>query len=334
MPRNKRIIIVGGIYHVIVRGIERRLLFKDIKDRKEFLRRFEISLEKTKSKCYAWVLMSNHVHLMIQTGKRSLTDVMRGLLTGYAIYFNGRHKRRGYLYQNRYKSVLCQKDSYFKELIRYIHLNPLRAKIVSNVEQLDSYSWSGHSVVMGNKKCDWQEINEILLWFGSSKKEAVKKYRKFISDGVSDTNSIDFSGGGVLRSIGGWSELINAKRKKEYWRGDERILGDSDFVGDVLCEAKENMDKRSKLQREGWNLERISERICVLLNIKGSDLKRKGRSNLISEAKGLVCYFSSKELGISAVEIGRFLGISQPAVSKNIIKGEMVTVNRGIKLLS
>lgn len=334
MPRSKRINVPGGIYHVTQRGIERRELFTDTKDSEEFLSRLETSLTKTKSKCYAWVLMPNHLHLMIQTGKASLTDLMRGLLTGYAVYFNRRHRRHGYLYQNRYKSVLCQEDAYFMELARYIHLNPLRAKIVKDLQELDSYPFSGHAVIMGKKKRTWQSVDDLLLWFGKNKKEATKKYREFIAEGVGKAVQIDFSGGGLLRSAGGWSELMGTRRKKEYWRGDERILGDSDFVDKVLREVDEALDRRDALQKAGWDLKRISEKICSLSNMEIGDLKRKGRRNAISEAKGLVCYFASKQAGISAAEVGRFLEISGPAVSKNIVRGKLVAEERNIKLLS
>lgn len=125
MPRGKRLNVIGGVYHVFTRGIEQKDIFKDDTDRKEFLSRLEDALKKTKSYCYAWVLMPNHIHLMIRTGLGSLSDIARRLLTGYAVYFNRRHKRRGYLYQNRYKSILCQEDVYFQGLVRYIHLNPV-----------------------------------------------------------------------------------------------------------------------------------------------------------------------------------------------------------------
>ena len=139
MPRNKRLHIPGGIYHVISRGIERRDIFSDNVERKEFLSRLENVLQKTGAQCLAWVLMSNHFHLLMRTGSQSLSDIMRKLLTGYALYFNRRHNRHGHLYQNRYKSVLCQEDVYLEELVRYIHLNPLRAHIVKTLDELDIY---------------------------------------------------------------------------------------------------------------------------------------------------------------------------------------------------
>jgi len=122
----------------MIRGIERRYIFKDDKDRDDFLERLEKLLPETHMFCYAWALMSNHAHFLFRTGDVSISTLMRRLLTGYAVGFNRRHRRHGQLFQNRYKSVICQEDAYLKELVRYIHLNPVRAKTVSGVSELDS----------------------------------------------------------------------------------------------------------------------------------------------------------------------------------------------------
>ncbi len=122
MPRQKRINIPGAVHHIIVRGLNGQELFYDDKDRIELISRLKTALQATECQCYAWSIMPNHFHLLIRTGKISLSDLMRKVLTGYAIYFNRRHKRSGYVYQNRYKSILCQEDVYLLELVRYIHL--------------------------------------------------------------------------------------------------------------------------------------------------------------------------------------------------------------------
>jgi putative transposase len=334
MPRGKRLNIIGGVYHLYTRGIERRRIFKDDIDREEFLSRLEDALTKTKSTCYAWSLMPNHIHLMIRTGKGSLSDVARRLLTGYAIYFNARHKRRGYLYQNRYKSILCQEDVYFQGLVRYIHLNHIKANIVPTLGKLDKYPWSGHSAIMGNKQRSWQNIDQVLLYFSEHRKKAINLYREFIQAGIGKKEKTDFLGGGLVRSAGGWTNLERMKRKKEYWRGDERILGDDSFVNQILNEAEETIDQRDKLTREGWDLDKIKAKVMEILEIRDINLNKKGRDNSISKVKALVCYFGNKELGISGAEIGRFLNISQPAVSKHINKGESIVENDGYKLLS
>ena len=321
MPRSKRINVTGGVYHVITRGIERREIFKDDTDRKEFLSRLAASLTKTKSKCFAWVLMPNHIHLMLRTGSGSLSDVMRGLLTGYAVYFNKRHKRHGYLYQNRYKSVLCQEDSYFQELVRYIHLNPVRAKIVEGISGLDGYPWSGHAVIMGKYKNKWQSIDEVLAWFGNKSNEARKKYREFIEGGIGKKPAIDFNGGGLVRSAGGWIELIRSRNNRQYQKADERILGDTEFVNKMLQEAEERIVRQEFLRRQGWDLEKLTKKVCDVFNISAPDLRRKGKSNAISRAKMLFCYWGHDELGLSGRQIGDYLGISRQAVCNNIVKG-------------
>ena len=104
--------------------------------------------------------------ITVATGTVPVATVMRRILTGHAIRFNKKQKRHGHLFQNRYKSILCQEDAYFLELVRYIHLNPLRAKLIENMDQLDKFPFSGHSIIMGNRKLSWQECGEVLLYFG------------------------------------------------------------------------------------------------------------------------------------------------------------------------
>ena len=334
MPRDKRLNIIGGVYHVYTRGIERKELFKDNANREEFITRLKEALDQTESACYAWALMPNHVHLMIRTGKGSLSDIARRLFTGYAIYFNARHKRRGYLYQNRYKSILCQEDIYFEELVRYIHLNPLKAKMITTFNQLNKYPWTGHSAIIGNKQRPWQDVNEVLLCFGTRKKEAISGYCEFIKNGIDQKPMVDFLGGGMVRSAGGWSKLAGMKRKKEYWRGDERILGDDSFVNRILSEAEERIERRDKLKREGWDLDKISKKACEALNVDLEAIKRRGKDNSLSQARALICYWGRHSLGLSGIEIGEFLNISKQAVAKNIERGERVAARIECKLTS
>ena len=152
MPRQARLDAPGVLQHVMARGIERRKIFWDDKDRTFFLERLALILEETQTQCYAWALISNHFHMLLRTGSTPLSTVMRRLMTGYAVTFNIRHRRSGHLFQNRYKSVICEEDPYLLELIRYIHLNPLRAKLVEDLKTLDKYPWTGHSAILGRRK--------------------------------------------------------------------------------------------------------------------------------------------------------------------------------------
>ena len=152
MPRQARLDAPGVLQHVMARGIERRKIFWDDKDRSSFLERLALILEETQTQCYAWALIPNHFHILLRTGPTPLSKVMRRLMTGYAVTFNLRHRRAGHLFQNRYKSVVCEEDPYLLELIRYIHLNPLRAKLVEDLKALDKYPWTGHSAILGRCK--------------------------------------------------------------------------------------------------------------------------------------------------------------------------------------
>lgn len=321
MPRDRRLQIAGGIYHVISRGIERRDIFLSNSDRQEFIARLEAGLEKTGAQCLAWALLNNHFHLLIRTGKESLSNLMRRLLTGYAIYFNRQHKRHGYLYQSRYKSILCQEDIYLQELVRYIHLNPLRASIVRTLRELDNYSWGGHSALLGKKTNKWQEINYVLYLFSDKFDEAIERYREFVRAGVNMGKREDLVGGGLLRSAGGWKGVRELSKNKQRWRGDERILGEGSFVEDVLKEFDERCERKERLKQEGWDIERLAKRICDSYGLKLDDLKRRGKGRR-SEARCVLCYLGYKDLGVSGRELGQYLGISRSAVSQNIAQAE------------
>jgi len=152
MPRLARLDAPGILHHVIIRGIERKKIFRVSADYENFVDRLSRLIPETRTGCYAWALMGNHAHFLFRSGPKGLPALMRCLLTGYAVTFNRRHGRHGPLFQNRYKSIICQEDVYLKELVRYIHLNPVRAGIVSDLEELSRYPYSGHGVLMGCKR--------------------------------------------------------------------------------------------------------------------------------------------------------------------------------------
>ena len=164
---------------------------------------------------------------------------MRRLLTGYAVTFNHRYRRHGSLFQNRYKSILCQEDPYLLELVRYIHLNPLRARLVRDFEQLGQYRYCGHSVILGKEKNDWQDLDYVLSYFAKRRSTGVKRYTEHVSQGIEAGKRPDLVGGGLIRSLGGWSNVKELRKGDVRLKGDERILGDSDYVLDVLKEAQE-----------------------------------------------------------------------------------------------
>jgi REP element-mobilizing transposase RayT len=155
MPRLARLDAPGILHHVMGRGIERKKIFINDADRNDFIDRLAALAEEGAMDVYAWVLMPDHFHLLCKTRNRPLSSSMRKILTGYVVNFNRRHRRYGHLFQNRYKSIVCQEDRYLKELVRYIHLNLLRAGLVKDILELNQSLWSGHSALMGKQVIDW-----------------------------------------------------------------------------------------------------------------------------------------------------------------------------------
>ncbi len=238
MPRQARLDAPGTLHHVIVRGIERRRIVDDVADRKNFVERLGELASDTETSIYAWSLMTNHAHILLRSSEIGLSGFMRRLLTGYAIYYNRRHRRWGHLFQNRYKSIICDEDAYFKELVRYIHLNPLRAKLVKSLTTLDRYRWSGHSAIMGKVKCDWQHRDYVLRWFGKKEGAAQKAYRNYVEKGIDHGRRPELVGGGLIRSLGGWSAVKALRRTGNRELSDERILGSGEFVDQIIKEAE------------------------------------------------------------------------------------------------
>jgi len=203
MPRGPRLDAPGTLHHVILRGIERRRIIDDDEDREYFVSRMGEVASDTETTIYAWALMTNHAHILLRSGMAGLSTFMRRFLSGYAVFYNRKHRRYGHLFQNRYKSIVCEEDPYFKELVRYIHLNPLRAGIVETLAKLAGYKWCGHCVVMNRCEYPWQDREYVLKWFCDTEKDARKSYREFVKKGIALGKRPDLTGGGLIRSMGG-----------------------------------------------------------------------------------------------------------------------------------
>jgi REP element-mobilizing transposase RayT len=187
----------------MMRGIEGRDIVDDEQDRRDFVRRLSEVAVSSGTVVYAWALMSNHAHLLVTSGVLGLAKFMRRLLTGYAVGYNVRHRRHGHLFQNRYKSIVCDGDSYFTELIRYIHLNPLRVGLVKSLEGLEKYPYCGHGAIMGKVSYDWQDRHSVLAQFGGREWQAREAYRRFVDEGIALGRRPELVGGGLVRSAGG-----------------------------------------------------------------------------------------------------------------------------------
>jgi REP element-mobilizing transposase RayT len=333
MPRKARIDAPGALHHIIIRGIEKRKIFEDNKDRNQFVKRLGDILTEAETPIYAWALIPNHVHLLLKTGLAPIATIMRRLLTGYAVYFNRRHRRHGHLFQNRYKSILCQEEPYFLELVRYIHLNPLRAKLVADMIMLDKYPYSGHSAVIEKVARDWHQVDYVLGFFGKRKSEARKAYRYFVKKGILQGRRPELTGGGLIRSVGGWAALSALKDEDVRVKGDERILGDTDFVETVLKEANEQLERCHRLKAQGFDLEQVAHRVAAVMDIPEELVWEKSRRPKVVEARDLLCYWASIELLMSKTDLAKRLNLTQPAVSIAVRRGENIARENHYKLV-
>ncbi len=332
MPRKARIDAPGAVQHIIVRGIERKKIFRNDADRSNFLARLSTIVSETRTTCYGWALIPNHVHLLLRTGTIPIATVMRRLLTGYAVSFNLKYQRHGQLFQNRYKSILCQEDRYLKELVRYIHLNPLRANLASDLKALDRYRWCGHSAIMGKTACDWQNIEYVLKLFGNKISSARRNYRVFVSKGIAEGRRSDLTGGGLIRSLGGWQQVKALRRIGIRFKCDERILGDSEFVEQVLKEAEDRLERRYALEAKGYDFDQVIERVAQVLNMNVSDVLKRSKDPQTVKARSLLCFWANRELGMTTVEISHRLKVSQSAVSRASMRGEKLSLQNDFHL--
>ena len=348
MPRQPRLDAPGLLQHVMARGIERTKIFRDDKDRQSFLERLANILEETKTQCYAWALIPNHFHLLLRTGKTPLSKVMRRLMTGYAVTFNKRHKRIGHLFQNRYKSVVCEEDRYLLELIRYIHLNPIRAGLVKDLKELAKYSWTSHSTILGKRKNPLipdpskersalsampsaayrplaeKTLEDVLLHFGDTVKVSRRRYRQFIKNGVDQGKRPDLQGGGLVRSAGGDKRGLLGRRKQEREKGDERILGSGDFVGKVL--AGSDHVEGPKIVRRIPLLELV-DRISGFLETEKDEVLSGNRRIKNCHARDLISFVATKSMGYKFNDIAALLNIHPVSAGRSAEKGRKLVDN-------
>ena len=232
MPRKARIDAPGALHHIICRGIERRQIFEDAKDRNHFVERLGTVLQETSTGCYCWALFSNHFRLLLG------------------------------------------------------------------------------------------------IWVSSARRH----YLSFLEKGIAQGRRADLIGGGLIRSSGGWAASKAKSKERVHLKGDERILGDSDFVTMVLETAQEEMQRRYRLETAGFDFGKVVSRVAQLLDGDPKEIMSAGKQPLRVKARSLVCYWAVKELGMAGTEVVKLLGLTQPAVSKAVQRGERIANEDQLKL--
>lgn len=321
----------GTLHHIMGRGIERTKIFRNRIDREDFLARLAGLCRDENLLVYAWVLMPNHFHILARTGRQPLSASMRRLLTGYVVNFNKRHRRAGHLFQNRYKSIVCEDDPYLLELTRYIHLNPLRAGLVDDLAGLNSYQWSGHSALMGTVVRDWQDQEAILAYFGTNFGKARTGYERFVKDGIALGRRPELVGGGLVRSLGDWSQVVSLRRKGDAVSADARILGGSDFVDRLLSEAEKKEKETLRLFVGKLDLATLLGRIAEGEGVEASAVKTGVRKRVVVRARKLLSQIAVRRMGYSGAEVARFLGITASTVNRLVSGRELSEIGRYVK---
>ena len=242
---------------------------------------------------------------------------MRRLLTGYAVSYNLRHRRHGHVFQNRYKSIVCDGDSYFTELVRYIHLNPLRVELIKDLKELEKYPYCGHRTIVGTQRNPWQDCASVLAQFGKRESEAKEAYRRFVAQGVALGRRPELvGGGGLIRSAGGWFEVRSQRQRGARQLSDERILGSGEFVERILREAdartlRQHAEKKGKRYAE-WDVAEACKKNGVSL----TELRSGSRRGRLPEVRAKIVRGLVENYGVQIAEVARQVGISTSGVSK------------------
>lgn len=291
MARRPRIHFPGALYHVISRGNRRQGIFLDEKDMEKFLAYLGEYKSRRPFHLYAYALMKNHLHLLVEVEEVPLSRIMQSLLFRYTRYFNRRYGEVGHLFQERYKAIVCDKDVYLLELIRYIHLNPVRAKIVMKPEE---YLWTGHLSYLGRGEDDLIDEGFVLGQFSGNKSLARRRYRQFIWEGIQDGH-----------------------QGKYYKVKDQRYLGEDSFINQIET-------KRDK--GESWvyevPLEAISQEVSRVTGITEDRLYSATREREGARGRGLVAYLAMTVSDYMVKEIASHFKRSPVTIGEAIIKVE------------
>ena len=188
---------------------------------------------------------------------------------------------------------------------------------------------------MGKRACDWQETKYVLSYFGKGRLKGSESYYSYVKEGMGQGRRPELVGGGLIRSLGGWSEVGKLRRTgQDRMKGDERILGDGDFVMDVLSEANEQMDRRDELRSLGYTIEKLEERVLGIYQIDRDELYSKGRQKVRADARSVFCYWAVRELGVAGTQTAKRLRMSQPGVSYAVKKGEGIVRDKNLRMRS
>ena len=285
MARKPRIHISGGFYHIILRGNAGQSVFPADIDRYHFFLLLQEGTCRFGYRVHAFCFMTNHIHLVLQPSDIPLSRGMQNLSFRYTRWINWREKRTGHLFQGRYKAILVDGDCYLLELVRYIHLNPVRAGMGQTP---DEYPWSSHRAYLGKEFFPWLSMDVVLEQFGQSSGRARTAYEAFVLDGLGEEQRPEFSGGGE----------------------DSRLLGDDCFAGKCLS--------RGGGMAHHLTVQEIIDEVCRAYAIDEADLKTSSQRRVASEARAVVGWLAC-ELGCAtSTAVGKYVNRDVGSISSSV----------------
>ena len=289
MARKPRIEVPGGLYHIISRGNNRRKIFCSHDDYLKFTSMVAQQKAKLHFYIYAYCLMPNHAHLLIERQDDKISRIMQGLLTGYSQYFNRKYKKIGHLFQGRFKAILCRTDRYLGELVRYIHLNPVRAKMVNRPED---YEYSGHRAYIDRDTSGLVDTEPVLRHFGGTKARAIETYQRFVAAGVGEPS------------------------QAEYYRASEgQLLGSDEFLKKIKHRVGDHRAAPKTIERT--SIEDLLSAAAKARGLSRQELCSKSKNRATVAMRDAVIILG-RERGISNRELAQALGIDGSSVTKRV----------------
>ena len=299
MARKPRIEFEGALFHVITRGNQRQKIFRDDKDCRKYLEILSGYKKQYHYRLYSYVLMTNHVHLLLEMQDVPLSRIQQGINQRYTMYFNRKYKTVGHLFQGRYKAILCDRETYLLSLIKYIHLNPVRAKVVKLPEE---YRWSSHRNYNKAIKDDTLDVDQVLRMFSEDKAQSRVLYRKFMGNGIS------------------------MKGEDVYRTADQRILGDEKFIEKIIGITEERIAERKK--KHEFSLEEIAHGIEDAFGVSIRQLKEKSKNRRKLTSRKLMSLVAN-EYGYKGSEVANFLRKDPAVVTRYLKERKLLTSEVG-----
>jgi len=291
MARKPRIEFEGGLYHIITRGNQKQEIFRDDQDFLKYLKFLRDYKDRYRFSLYAYVLMRNHVHLLLETREIPLSKILQGINQRYTMYFNHRYQTVGHLFQGRYKAILCDKDEYLLTLVRYLHYNPVRAKFTRAPEE---YPWSSEHQYRKSNRDAIVDTTFVLRIFAEDLAEARRRYKKHMEEGATVFN------------------------EDLYKTVDQRILGGEEFVDHVMRKCQKSVVPGRR--RHEFTSAEMAAGINQLLGIGLKELREKGKNSKVIEGRKLLS-LAARACGYKGREVADFLQ-KDPAAVTGYLKEE------------